>query len=104
MEAQIVSPSPGMLERARAVATVTAAVFVVACSAAAIQPAPRAPTPTAIETPTLESTDIYRRGGFLVGDGTLPFVGMVRYFGTESLDTTMVVLALSIPPRALSFA
>lgn len=99
----MVSPSSGAGRGIRLVAGATAAVFVANCSAASIQPAARPPAPAGAETSPLESTDLYRRAGFLVGDGALPFVGMVRYFGTESLDTTMAVVALSIPPRALSF-
>jgi GWxTD domain-containing protein len=103
MEEQMVSPSSAAGDRIWQVGSVAAAVVLVHCSAASIQPAPRPATPTAAETSPLESTDVYRRAGFLVGDGAVPFIGMVRYFGTESLDTTMTVVALSIPPRALSF-
>ena len=102
MEEQIVSSFSGAGGRIRWVAVATA-TLVAACGAPAIQPAARPPAPTVAEASPLESTDAYRRAGFLVGDGALPFVGMVRYFGTESLDTTMAVVALSIPPRALSF-
>ena len=104
MEAPIVSPSSGADGRIRRVTGVVAALFVANCSAASIQPAPHPLAPAAsAEASPLASTDVYRRAGFLVGDGTVPFVGMVRYFGTESLDSTMTVVALSIPPRALSF-
>lgn len=98
----MVSPMSGAGGRGRWVAR-AAAGFLAACSVASIQPAARPPAPAAVETSPLESTDLYRQSGFLVGDGAVPFVGMVRYFGTQSLDTTLTVVALSIPPRALSF-
>ena len=80
-----------------------AAVLLTRCSAASIQPAVQTSVRIETEALALESTEPYRRAGFLVGEGAIPFVGMVRYFGTESLDTTLVVVALSIPPRSLSF-
>jgi GWxTD domain-containing protein len=98
----MVSPTSGFGGRGRLVAC-TAAGFLAACSAASIQPAARSLAPAAVETSPLESTDLYRQAGFLVGDGAVPFVGMVRYFGTQSLDTTLTVVALSIPPRTLTF-
>lgn len=97
-----VCPSAGV--RLRRVSAAAAALVLANCSAASIEPAPRpAVSGAGAEASPLESTDVYRRAGFLVGVGAVPFVGMVRYFGTESLDTTMTVVALSIPPRALSF-
>ena len=102
MEEHMVSPTSCAGGRGRWVARAAAGVLT-ACSAASIQPAARPPAPAAAETSPLESTDLYRQAGFLVGDGAVPFVGMVRYFGTQSLDTTLTVVALSIPPRALSF-
>jgi GWxTD domain-containing protein len=80
-----------------------AILVVIGCSAAAIQPAPVPVTASSLEQPGIASVDPYRRSGFLVGDSTLPFIGMVRYFGTETPDTTLVLIALSIPPKTLQF-
>src|SRR5205085_6856772 len=41
--------------------------------------------------------------GFIVGAGAIPFVGTVGYAATEFLDSTAVIVALSVPPRSLSF-
>lgn len=89
----------------RALTATLAAIIALgaACSSTAAVPAPIAAPLTLAETATPPSTDLYRDGGFLVGDGAIPFVGMVRFAATEFLDSTAVVIALSIPPRSLSF-
>jgi GWxTD domain-containing protein len=104
MENHLVS-SPKAVRRTLATAVrLGAALLLTACGRTAVQVGPQqASTPAPTDTSVLESTDPYRRAGFLVGEGALPFVGISRYFATESPDTTMVLIALSIPPRALSF-
>ena len=63
-----------------------------------------APTPvTLAEASAPENVQVYRDAGFIVGGGSIPFIGMVRYVATEFLDSTGVVVALSVPPRSLSF-
>jgi GWxTD domain-containing protein len=83
--------------------TLFAAAMLAACSSAPIIPAP-APAPvTLAEASAPENVDVYRAAGFVVGNGAIPFVGLVRYAATEFLDSTAVVIALSVPPRSLSF-
>lgn len=73
------------------------------CASPSIAPAP-APAPvTLAEAAAPESVDPFRGAGLVVGEGSIPFVGMVRFGATEYLDSTTVLVALSIPPRALSF-
>lgn len=74
-----------------------------ACSSTAVVPAPIAAPVTLAEPAAPPSADLYRDGGFLVGNGAIPFVGIIRFAATEFLDSTAVVIALSIPPRSLSF-
>src|SRR4051812_39721653 len=75
-----------------------------ACAGTPIQAAPQLPPRSAAaEAPAAESLDPYRRAGLLVGEGSLPFVATSAYFATESPDTTVILVGLSIPPRALSF-
>lgn len=77
--------------------------ILVACSSPAVVPTP-APTPvTLAEASAPENVEVYRDAGFIVGGGSIPFIGMVRYVATEFLDSTGVVVALSVPPRSLSF-
>lgn len=82
-----------------------AQVFLLAaCGAPAIQPAPLPlPRSASPDTSVPETAELYRKGDFLVGDGALRFVGITRYFATESPESTMVVVGLSIPTRGLSF-
>ena len=52
--------------------------------------------------PLTEMTGIYQQMGLLVPKGELPVVGTVAYFA-RSDDSTLAVLTLSMPNRALSF-
>lgn len=98
----MLSQSRAFFGNSRLIVGVATAVLVASCNAASIQPA-GPPAPLTTDASGLDATDPYRRAGFIVGDGPLPFVGLVRYFGDAALDTTVAILALSIPPRALSF-
>ena len=82
---------------------VLAAAVLASCSSPAVIPAP-APAPVTLAEPSApENVDAYRAAGFVVGSGGIPFVGFVRYAATEFLDSTAVFIALSVPPRSLSF-
>jgi GWxTD domain-containing protein len=82
---------------------VFAAVVLAACSSPAVIPAPPAAPVTLAEASLPENVEVYRAAGFMVGSDAIPFVGLVRYAATEFLDSTAVVIALSVPPRSLSF-
>src|SRR4051812_29280988 len=73
------------------------------CSSPAIIPAPTPAPVTLAEASVPENVETYRAAGFVVGSGAIPFVGLVRYAATEFLDSTAVIIALSVPPRSLSF-
>jgi GWxTD domain-containing protein len=45
----------------------------------------------------------YRSAGFLVGTGELPFVGSVAYLAGPTPDSTLALLAFSLPSKPLSF-
>ena len=79
------------------------AALLAACSSPAVNPAPPAAPVTLAEAAVPENVDLYRAAGFIVGTGGIPFVGLVRYAATEFPDSTIVVVALSVPPRSLSF-
>ena len=79
------------------------AVTLFACSAPAVVPTPASTPVTLAETSAPENVEVYRDAGFIVGNGSIPFIGMVRYVATEFLDSTGVLVALSVPPRSLSF-
>ena len=54
-----------------------------------------------------QSDDLYRtyQGAGLItdGGGPVPFVGSVSYFASRAADSTILLLALSLPNRALAF-
>lgn len=89
--------------RRRAIARVVVAMVLAACSSPAKVPAPLPAPVTLADAVVTENVDLYRGGGFVVGSGAVPFVGIVRFAATEFLDSTAVVVALSVPPRSLSF-
>jgi GWxTD domain-containing protein len=47
---------------------------------------------------------VYREMGLIGGTGDLPFVGSVAHFAAATPDSTHVLLTLSLPNRALTFA
>jgi GWxTD domain-containing protein len=87
----------------RAVARITMLVLLAGCSSPAVIRTSLPPPVTLAEATVSENLDAYLGGGFVVGSGAIPFVGLVRYAATEFLDSTDVLVALSIPPRSLSF-
>lgn len=51
-----------------------------------------------------ELQQLYRRMGLIAGASTLPFVASVSFLHAPSADSTLTLLAMSIPSRALGFA
>ncbi len=92
-----------MWQLVRQVARAATVAVVVACASPAATPSlPPAPV-TLADAVAPENLDVYRTSGFVVGSGAIPFVGLVRFAATEYLDSTAVLITLSIPPRSLSF-
>jgi GWxTD domain-containing protein len=55
-------------------------------------------------TPTQpDAVRLYRQMGLLAEGGETPFVGSVAFLGGKTADSTMFVLTVSIPSRALTF-
>jgi GWxTD domain-containing protein len=46
---------------------------------------------------------LYRQMGLLAEDGDTPFVGSVAFLGNKSADSTLFLLTVSVPSRALTF-
>jgi GWxTD domain-containing protein len=94
----------GLMEReARRLSRLGIAILVTGCGSPAVLPSPP-PAPVTLADATVpENVDAYRDAGFVVGAGSIPFVGLVRYGATEFLDSTAVIVTMSIPPRSLSF-
>src|SRR5688572_21181360 len=72
-------------------------------------PGPGAPVTrgtTARGTPSalLDPTDLYQRNGMIARTTPMAFVGSVRFLPTRTADSTLVLVALSMPNRSLTFA
>lgn len=71
---------------------------------------PQAPSPDAQQQPQRRNTPtqpdavrLYRQMGLLAEGGDTPFIGSVAFLGSKSADSTVFVLTVSIPTRALTF-
>lgn len=62
---------------------------------------PRSPSSSAL--PALDPASAMRSVGLIVQDRPLPFVGAVRFLRARSPDSTLVLVALSLANRALTF-
>ena len=58
------------------------------------------PTPSTL----LDPTDLYQRNGMIARTTPMAFVGSVRFLPTSRADSTLVLVALSLPNRSLTFA
>jgi GWxTD domain-containing protein len=72
-------------------------------------PGPGAPPPRVIAargTPSalLDPTELYQRNGMIARATPMAFVGSVRFLPTSTADSTLVLVALSMPNRSLTFA
>jgi GWxTD domain-containing protein len=75
------------------------------CSSAATnstpQPNPRVIPPAGTATPDV--SDLYREIGLLAAPSPIAFVGKISSFASAFPDTTLVLVSISIPNRALTF-
>jgi len=79
------------------------ATLITACSSSRVGPGnPRAlPSKGA---PPPEVSELYRQIGLMAAPNPLAFVGKVASFATNTPDTTLVLVSISIPNRALTFS
>ncbi|HEX2781173.1 MAG TPA: GWxTD domain-containing protein [Gemmatimonadaceae bacterium] len=88
----------------RSAAALALATFVGACGRR--PPVDRGATPAgrgpAVPS-ALDVSRLYREVGLFVETTPVPFVGATHAFASESPDTTLVLLTLSLPNRALTF-
>ena len=101
-------PIAQRLLRRNDVVTAVALVLTLA-GCAARRPISRSPTPAGAArsaNPALlrDATQIYEQMGLLAANGQFPFVGAVGYLAGSTPDTTLALLTLSIPTRAITFA
>src|SRR6478609_38785 len=82
-------------------------VFYLGCSSSGTQhpnadPDPRLLPPAGAPAPDI--SELYRNIGLLAAPGAVSFVGKVSSFASALPDTTLVLVSISIPNRALTFA
>ncbi|MBA3560546.1 MAG: hypothetical protein H0W30_18335, partial [Gemmatimonadaceae bacterium] len=53
---------------------------------------------------SLDPTALYSQAGFIAESDPIPFIGSIRFLGSESADTTLVLVTLSLANRALTFS
>src|SRR5687768_249797 len=102
---------PSLVQRGRVSATVTCVLvgLIMGCRGPRPTPGPGAPPPRVIAargTPSalLDPTELYQRNGMIARATPMAFVGSVRFLPTSSTDSTLVLVALSMPNRSLTFA
>lgn len=90
----------------RASLLILGSVLLAGCSASTTrvnsEPDPR--LLPAAGAPVPDISELYRRIGLLAAPGAVSFVGKVSAFASGRPDTTLVLVSISIPNRALTFA
>jgi len=65
------------------------------------QPNPRVLPPAGAAAPDM--SDLYRQIGLIAAPGPVAFVGKIAAFASRSPDTTLLLVSISLPNRALTF-
>lgn len=77
-----------------------------ACGSAGPTPNPE---PSLNSVPTLgsaavDASELYRQIGLIAAPAPVPFVGKISAFASRSSDTTLLLVSISLPNKALTFA
>jgi GWxTD domain-containing protein len=92
--------------KSRFALTVLGTVLQVACSSGGTRVNPD-PDPRLLPSegaPAPDISELYRRIGLIAAPGAVSFVGKVSSFASPRPDTTLLLVSISIPNRALTFA
>jgi GWxTD domain-containing protein len=89
----------------RIAAPAVAGLLLVACAGnrQVGQARPGTPTAAGVAAPEAEMQRLYRGMGLVAGTGAIPFVSSVSFLRAPQPDSTLVLVALSLPPRTLGF-
>src|SRR5437868_4652016 len=81
-----------------------AAAAATGCSSATTNtnPEPMSSTGT-LSANTPDASDLYRQIGLIAAPAPVPFVAKISAFASASPDTTLVLVSLSLPNKALTF-
>ena len=94
------------ISRAHCATAALMATMVVASACSARRPVDNGATPQERSRQTASALDVsrvYRDAGLIVETTPVPFVGTTAVFASETPDTTLVLVTLSLPNRALTF-
>ena len=90
----------------RSLLLVTTASAMLACSSAvsntAQEPGSNAPLTLGAAVP--DASELYRQIGLIAAPAPIPFVAKISAFASASPDTTLLLVSLSLPNKALTFA
>src|SRR5205807_10643253 len=78
----------------------------VGCSSSTTSRGSEEPNPqvlTAAGTAAPDMSDLYRQIGLIAAPGPVAFVGNTSAFASSSPDTTLLLVSISLPNRALTF-
>jgi GWxTD domain-containing protein len=80
------------------------ALLAIGCSSATtnVNPEPSSTVAT-LGSNALDASDLYRQIGLIAAPAPVPFVAKVSAFASGSADTTLVLVSLSLPNKALTF-
>jgi GWxTD domain-containing protein len=79
----------------------------IACSSSPASRATPEPNPRVIPAagaPTPDISELYRQIGLIAAPNPVSFVGKISSFASKSPDTTLLLVSISLPNRALTFA
>jgi GWxTD domain-containing protein len=82
-------------------------VLAIACSSGTGGRTPNQPNPSVIPpagTVAPDVSELYRQIGLIAAPNPVAFVGKISAFASRSPDTTLVLVSISLPNRALTFA
>ena len=83
---------------------VAAVSIAIGCSSATTNANPGQTTPAlALGSSTPDASELYKQIGLIATPAPVPFVGKVSAFASGSPDTTLVLVSLSLPNKALTF-
>ena len=82
----------------------TTASVAIGCSSATTNANPEQTTPAlTLGSNTPDASELYKQIGLIAAPAPVPFVGKVSAFASGSPDTTLVLVSLSLPNKALTF-
>jgi GWxTD domain-containing protein len=85
---------------------IVASAAAIGCSSSTTGGGGASPNPSVLPpagTPTPDVSELYRQIGLMAAPNPVAFVGKVSAFATKSPDTTLVLVSISLPNRALTF-